>query len=91
MGRRKRDRYPRLHSERKYKEPYHPQANCLPCAQLGKGDEPAVTNVRVEFTYMRGEDENTRVCAEHRAELLDLLKHKHKPWPKHFQGDEVWS
>lgn len=90
MGRNKRDRYPRLNSERKYKEP-HPQANCLPCAQLGNDAEYAVSRVCVEFTYMRGEDEFTRVCAEHRTELLDLLKHKHKPWPKHFQGDGVWS
>jgi hypothetical protein len=88
MARHKKDRYPRLNSERKVQDGKHPI--CKPCRQLGQEAE-AVTYMRVEFTYMRGEDEVTPCCADHRSELLDLLKHRHKPWPKHFQGGEVWS
>lgn len=88
MSRRNRDRYPRLHSETVVHRDKHPI--CKPCRKLGQ-DREAVAYMRVEFTYMRGEDEVTQCCDEHRDELRDLLKHRHKPWPKHMQGDEVWN
>jgi len=84
----RRDKYPRLNSEHKVDEGKHPI--CKPCRAQGT-DREAVSYMRVEFTYMRGEDGVTQCCDEHRTELNDLLKNKWKPWPKYFQGEEVWS
>jgi len=87
----KRSKYPRIHSKRKYQEP-HPQAYCQPCKKIGQ-TEPAIFSVRVEFTYMRGEDSFTRVCGTHYTELQDLC-HPQKRlmrWPAHFQGSDIWK
>ena len=76
-------KYPRINSTRKK----GPGALCQPCERL-KLETPATTDVCMEFTYMRGEDEFARVCDIHLAEIRLMTNHDNrgKPWPTFWQG-----
>lgn len=82
----KRDKYPRIHNERKK----GPGASCEPCEELGL-ETGATHDVCMEFTYMRGEDEFTRVCEIHLNEIRQLVhpEKRSRHWPLWFQG--IWK
>ena len=88
----RRNRYPEIHSEGKYDDDQ--KKVCKPCRKDGK-EERAVRWVRVSFTYMRGEDECTDVCNKHLQQIRRYVREsregKRRFFPKHFQGDEIWS
>lgn len=50
-------KYPRLHNKWKFKHKDKMECEC--CTEIATG------KVCVEFTYMRGEDEDYRVCDHH--------------------------
>ncbi len=81
------NKYPQINEHRDQ----GPGAQCGPCANL-KLDTGATHWVRVEFTYMRGEDEVAKVCPIHLAEIRCMCNHKNrgKPWPTFWQ-DGVWK
>ncbi len=66
-------------------------AKCGPCANKKKSVK-AAANVRMGFTYMRGEDSFGDFCVKHRKELGQLVSSRNDlaNWPSHFSG-EFWK
>lgn len=50
-------KYPRFHGRRKYKGQGSTECDC--CTKM------AIGRACIEFTYMRGEDEDFKVCEDH--------------------------
>ncbi len=66
-------------------------AKCGPCANKQKNVK-ASTNVRVGFTWFRGEDSFGDFCVTHRKELGQLISGRIvlAEWPSHMTGD-FWT
>ena len=65
-----------------------PDRKCGPCAKK-RDDKAASTQVRVGFTWMRGDDSFADMCPMHRKELGQFISGRILlgEWPDHMRGD----